>query len=661
MDGKPIPSALSDLPRLGRPSRTFRQQLSAVEPPATCISASTLWLRCGFLGFIAGLIEGMLRLGWRLSGWHVHNPDLWVNWHTPWMAAVSLGALGFGAGIVLSLLHVFAPRKTLRLAPIVLVGLGVWSVVGIVPGLEWWSVGMVAFGAAFGIGKTLDVTRRPRRGIVPASFGIWGVLVVTTGVYPTISPRLSLALDPKPSPGAPNVLLVVLDTVRADHLSQHGYGRNTSPNLAKWAAQGVRFDQARSPTPYTLGTHASLFTGRWMSETSARAGAPLDGTHRTLAEHLSDLGYATGGFVGNIFYGSQHYGLNRGFAKYHDSPGNFTRSVGLREILRSSTLGASLVHWFERKTKTVVRYQRLRLDGEEVNREALDWIDDASSHGRPFFVFANYFDAHSPYSQAAHAAHPFARITPERLEERLKELQRLEDHWESHPGSIDPDHLNRLRAEVNAQLTDCYDDGIAWADRKFAELIDGLRSRGLLDNTLVIVTADHGEMLGEHGEIGHGVSVYRPVVHVPLMIRGADGMSIPAGKVVDQPVSVRDIPATVLTLLDDPGAKTFPGQSLSRHWTGPEPPEPTPVLTEMEHLSWRKRSPRAPASLGPLQLLTHDGYTYHRQDRPGQAPTESLFDLRTDPGETRNLADDSAHEPQLHLLRELLKRTQSGP
>ena len=137
---------------------------------------------------------------------------------------------------------------------------------------------------------------------------------------------------PLPPAGSPNVLLIVLDTVRADHLSLYGYGRTTSKTLERIAKQGIRFDQARAAAPWTLASHATIFTGRWPHELGVQWMYPLSGNFLTLAEYLGARGYATAGFVGNTFYCSYDSGLNRGFGHYDDYV------VGKLDALRTSHL-----------------------------------------------------------------------------------------------------------------------------------------------------------------------------------------------------------------------------------------------------------------------------------------------------------------------------------
>jgi arylsulfatase A-like enzyme len=653
-EDKPAPSRLRRHRLL---SRVFSRPIEQTHRPEARLSALAVWGLCSWIGLACGLIESVLQLVWRRFEHQLANPDLWVNWHEPWLAPLSLSTLFLGLGLLIGLTRGIAPRISTRLLPHALVGLGTWSILGVLPRMNPWAMGFLVVAVAYRVGRHARFDSERFRGFarasLPAMAASWLVLFVATGVVPSVSEAWSLRAGPSPPKGAPNVLLVVLDTVRADNLSLQGYERATSPRLAEWARRGVRFDQARATTPYTLGTHASLFTGYWASETSARVNAPLDGRRLTIAEHLRDRGYATGGFVGNVFYGSAHYGLDRGFLHYQDVAGNMTRRVTPREFLRSCRLGESLLLWFELKWRIFFPMERLRLDADELNREALAWVETTLQHDRPFFLFLNYFDAHSPYSLPGFAPQPYSRLPARSLEARMKLLESAEERQEARPSPADDAEVARLQPEVNGHLRDAYDDGIAWIDRKLDELLRTLEGRGLLANTLIVVTADHGEMLGEHEVIGHGKSLHRQVVHVPLIVVDPRGSRSPRNLAIHQPVSLRDVPATILDLIGDPAVGQFPGQSLSRFWSKSTAANAVdgPVLSEMEHLFWKPHTHRLPAASGKLWLLTEGRWSYHRLDQETLGAQEHLFDLVEDPGETHDLAADPAYGVTLGTLR----------
>ena len=214
-----------------------------------------------------------------------------------------------------------------------------------------------------------------------------------------------LAAGPMPPAGAPDVLLIILDTVRADRLSLYGYGRPTSPVLERLATGGIRFDEARSSAPWTLPSHASFFTGRWPHELGVGWQAPLRSMSPTLAEYLASRGYETAGFVANARYCSYDAGLDRGFAHYEDYPFDLAH---LRP-LRTSILGEfawNAATWAGRASglsryNPVLRWLQApdRKDAGAINDEFLGWLGRRGDRRRPYFAFLNYYDAHAPTSR----------------------------------------------------------------------------------------------------------------------------------------------------------------------------------------------------------------------------------------------------------------------
>jgi hypothetical protein len=228
-----------------------------------------------------------------------------------------------------------------------------------------------------------------REFLLSAGTTIAGLAVGVQGWQLFVENRALADLPPVPS-SRPNVLLVVLDTVRAQNLGLYGYQRPTTPQIERLAQTGVRFERAISTAPWTLTSHASLFTGHYPHELSANWDTPLDATYPTLAEVLAAYGYLTGGFVGNNINVSTETGLNRGFAHYEDY------QVSLAQTVMSSSLGRTVAE--ERSLRQFIdNYEILgRKTAEEVSREFLRWLA-ALDRRRPFFAFLNYFDAHSPY------------------------------------------------------------------------------------------------------------------------------------------------------------------------------------------------------------------------------------------------------------------------
>jgi arylsulfatase A-like enzyme len=445
--------------------------------------------------------------------------------------------------------------------------------------------------------------------------------------------------------GASNVLLIVLDTVRAESLSLYGYDRDTSPNLRRYAARGVRFDRAFSTAPWTAPSHASMFTGRWCHELSVGWNRPLDGSCPTLAGFLAGRGYDTAGFVANTTYCSYETGLARGFARYDDY------DVSLRAILLCSSLVQRVVN-FTHKHPTLARLvgedrptSGHRKSAERINRNFLEWLSSRSgTPERPFFAFLNYYDAHHPY------------LSPERDDpgpfgarpESGDDLRMLRSWWE-----FDKRKLDRRGVEL---VRDSYDRCIAYLDRHVGKVLDELDRRGVLSSTLVVITADHGEHLGEQHLFGHGCSLYRPELHVPLLVITPNGEA--RGRVVSTPVSLRDLPATVVDVLGigDYSRSPFPGQSLARTWSGSTEPallgEP-PVLSEVEAApEFDPNHGTSPARLGPMRSLVGWGFHYIRNG-DGR---EELFNLEGDPGERLDLSTRRDAEVTLARFRDYLPR-----
>jgi arylsulfatase A-like enzyme len=462
------------------------------------------------------------------------------------------------------------------------------------------------------------------------------------------------ALDhlPQSLRGAPNVLLIVLDTVRAESLSLYGYPRPTTPNLERLATRGVRFNRAFATAPWTAPSHAGMFTGRWPHELSVAWNRPLDATSATLAEFLATRGYATAGFVANTIYCSYETGLDRGFAHYEDY------DVSLRAVLSCSALVERTVNFLDRHPAiaaaiglggTEPRSSSARKSAARINRDFLTWLDrhEQRGGGRPFFAFLNYFDAHHPYfppradgESPGGEGRPFGREPESPADVRL-----IKNWWEVDKQRLGPGDVALAR--------DAYDRCIASLDRQLGRLFDVLERRGVLCETLVVVTADHGEHFGEQGLFGHGCSVYLPELHVPLLIRppGGGATAMP-GRVVEEPVSLRNLAVTIASALGPSvaAASPFPGRSLLAG------PLDEPVLCELAAPpECDPNHGASPVCRGPLVSLVDRGYQYIRNG-DGR---EELYDLGNDRGARHNLAGAAGAGETLRRLRELQGRAVS--
>ncbi|MDG3005076.1 sulfatase [Paludisphaera mucosa] len=555
--------------------------------------------------------------------------------HFVWMVPTSVLIL-FAAegGFATALVAWAGPRASARRA---VLGLYVFTAfLGwflLVRGLEAVACGLIALGFAARGAPWLDARREGLRRVVDRSLPTLGVVLAGLAVASFVRDAREAFWRDGDVEEAPsdvrNVLLVVLDTVRADHLSLYGYDRETTPNLARLARESTVFDQARAAASWTLPSHATLFTGRWPGELSVERRGWLDGSAPTVAERFRDAGFATAGFVANPFFCGRGSGLARGFQVYADYP------ITPGEVLRSSSLGWLLARSWLRlnarieahATAGAVRDVDLdfsRKDAAAVSREFLGWL--GRNGGRPFFAFLNLFDAHDPYIPPPGFDLRFGRSSRPDTPHLLRDWQRV-DKAKLTPGDV---HAAR----------DAYDDCLAALDAQLGDLIESLRARGVLDRTVLIVTADHGEQFGEHGGFGHGLSLYDEEVRVPLLIR-APGL-VPAGRVERDDVSLRDVAATALDLSGVPiEMPPLPGDSLAARLRGEGPGVISPAFSELlGPVDERVARPAAaddPAS-GPWESVVVDGRVYIRRG-DGR---ESLYDLATDPSEARDRSDDPA-------------------
>jgi arylsulfatase A-like enzyme len=430
------------------------------------------------------------------------------------------------------------------------------------------------------LGPRLGRAIRPGRRAALALAGAVALLAVGAGVAER---RLRLAGAEAGAPRAdlPNVLLIVLDTVRAADLGLHGFELPTTPFLEELAARGVAFETAVSPSSWTLPSHASMFTGRWPSELRANWHDPLRSSRLSIAEVLRAAGYRTGGFVGNVTYTSFETGLGQGFETYED------RRLKLGELVHAVALGRYTIEAERTRNLLGERWLLDRNTAAELRARFVGWVDEGP-RDRPFFGFLNLYDAHLPYDPADRHRGMFGSDTrPSRGTRLHRFLQGM--------GPLRPRDSTWLR---EARLR--YDEAIATMDAEIRGLLDDLAARGLLENTVVIVTSDHGELFGEMGLIGHGNSLHINTIRVPLVMAGPGR---PAGVRVDRPVSLRDLAATIADLANVP-APGLAGHSLVPLWEGDSLAPASPALSMISRVPDPRR--RVPVARGSLASLITD-------------------------------------------------------
>src|SRR5690606_903685 len=279
-------------------------------------------------------------------------------------------------------------------------------------------------------------------------------------------------------------------------------------------------------------------------------------------------------------------------------------------------------------------YRPTHKPAETITEDFTDWL--GSDPGRPFFAFLNYFDAHNPYAPPPPFDLKFARAEPV-----IRNV---------HVGTPYTD------AELES-LRDAYDGAIAYIDDAVGKLLAGLDSLGVLDNTLVIVTSDHGEGLGTHGYVGHGTSLYTQELHVPLLLRFP--RALPGGVRVPEPVSLRDLPATIMDLLGYGSGSPIPGLPLTAGLsiTAPRRAAPlhSPVVSLLEPND-EQIPDNYPVTRGRLQSIVVAPYHYIRYADGG----EELYDVAGDPLERRDLARSPAAHPLLPMMDASLARALAG-
>lgn len=435
----------------------------------------------------------------------------------------------------------------------------------------------------------LQAALRAGRGDGPVRAARWLLLTAA----------LAAACSPQGRAAPPGVILVSLDTVRADRTSLLGYERPTTPNLERLAREGASFTRAYTMSATTGPSHATLFTGRYAPAHGIyHNGVSLGPAQVTLAEHLRNRGYETAGVIGS-FVLSGRFGFDQGFDVWDEEFSAEESSLPLQDWEGHVVPGGG----FDRP-------------GEAITQRALSWL--GRNRSRPFFLFVHYFDAHEPYDPA-----------PE---------------WEARfpAATNDPEQVEVAR----------YDAEIAEVDAQVGALLDGLDRLGLAERTLVVVTTDHGQGLLDHDDAYHGTNIYEEAVRGVLLLRWPG--RIPAGSVLDVPVMQVDVAPTLLDLLS-PGSHAelgLPGRSLAglllgrarggirserpiflyRQWYPPHTVRGTPVRGEQFGVR-----------------VGHWKYLEGNEDG-----RRELYDLSRDPGERINRIEES-DTPRDRLAQTLAK------
>ncbi|MBV8842187.1 MAG: sulfatase-like hydrolase/transferase [Bryobacterales bacterium] len=423
----------------------------------------------------------------------------------------------------------------------------------------------------------------------------------------------SIARANQVSSPRPNILLITMDTVRADHLSLYGYERETTPRLSEFARSATLYKRAIAVSDHTLPTHASIFTGLYpdwhgamMSASAHPVRQPLRPGVVTVAEVLKSNGYWTGESAANYAFLDSSFGLTRGFGVSEISrPVHLTGAgEGLYILDAAKEL---LSRWTD-----VEDFERPYLRATDITESAQTLIDQAGASRQPFFLFLNYMDAHTPYAPGA----PFDTMFPG-SDPKFRPQFSLH---ESNAGQ------NALSPEQKLYIVSQYDAGIAAEDSAIDGLIRFLRDRKIYDNTLIVITGDHGEGFLEHGLLEHDLGVvYQTHVHVPLLIKYPRQHE---ARISDELVSQVDLMPTMLENAGITSPRGLQGRSLLHP---PANPRNIVLAVGRQTINGNNlvRGTRRAIFTGSWKLVT---WTF--------GPPE-LYDLASDPGEIRNLYDQN--------------------
>jgi arylsulfatase A-like enzyme/uncharacterized membrane protein YbhN (UPF0104 family) len=433
----------------------------------------------------------------------------------------------------------------------------------------------------------------------------WGTPALVGAIIAVLVPTtLALGAPERPAlpdvtahapQGAGNVLVIVVDTMRADHLPPYGYTTGSTPNLDAFARDAIRFDQAFANASWTRPSFASILTGRYPSSHNVMAKTDaLPSSLTTLAEAYREQGYFTSGVVTNYNVGP-YFNFDQGFDEYNYLAPSF--------VLGADDSAAKLL---------LVQFLRQRIEGirdrtfgvqpgttyqpaPAVNAEILAALERAPQ-GQPWMMFAGYMDPHDPYY-----AHPYNGEAYSRA---------------AHP-SPSPDEAEHL--------TELYDGEITYWDEHFGALVAELRRRGLYDDLTIVITADHGEEFCEHGGFFHGTTLYDEQVHVPLFVKLPRGQR--GGEVVNHWVQSIDI---MPTLLRESGLTVPEGIQGGRLFEGS-----SRLFAEESHEGNILQAVRERQGTEEIKLITANA------GNPRRLPTTELFRVDVDPGELDNLANNA--------------------
>jgi len=432
---------------------------------------------------------------------------------------------------------------------------------------------------------------------------------------------------PSTQPGGarqPNVLLVTIDTLRADHIGAYGFTPTTTPTLDRLASEGVRCDYTLCQLPQTNASHAALLTGLYPSTNGLKVHMVdhIRPDVQTMAEVFLAAGYQTAGIYSWVSLDPQFCGLNRGFETYKGyvlnrslifSNPNLEKLSALYRQIKADVPVVSAADAALGSSEQI----EASLDGRAdiTNAAVFNWLDaNVHPNSKPFFLWVHYFDPHYPYSPPAGYDHVLGLKYTGTIDGSVETIHEIENH-----------QLVPTPADL-ARLLELYQGEIAFTDFQLGRLLKKLDDGGMLDDTVIAVTGDHGESFGEHDDWTHGLKVYEPEVRVPLLLRYP--RRVPAGVVVEPPVQSIDVMPTLLDLTGITAAKSVQGVSLLPVLNGSSNGSDRVAFTELANEAF-------------VSMLTFQEWKLIRNNANGQL---QLYHVTDDAAEATNLVGE---QPQL--------------
>ncbi len=437
----------------------------------------------------------------------------------------------------------------------------------------------------------------------------------------------------------PNVFFVVMDAVRPDHLSCYGYARKTTPNIDKIANEGVLFENALSASIWSPPSHASMFTGLYPSHHGVLGeNLYLSGEIPNIVEIFHSKGYQTFGICPNIFI-TPHFGFHRGFDKFFDASLNFG-------LLKKHFLDW-IIFGFETEPRALMYrwiYHAI------IFQKIKEWITFSRKKNKPFFIFVNYFDAHLPHRPPQPFKQRFEGIRKQNVD--LKKIEDCVNRRFGFPYIAREVEITKDEWDFVKSL---YDAEIAYIDFFLGKVFDYLKKYELLSNTFILLTADHGENLGDHELAGHAFCLYDTLLHVPLILNfpknALKGIRIP------NLVSTVDIFPTLLDMLnidrkygvDGKNLMPFQQRTYHKHVLAEYGP-PIPQIATMNRLCPRMRVNSAVYNKGLKCIRSADSKYIIASDGK-----EEWYDLKNDSGESKNIINEIPDKKRQILKSIILK------